>query len=396
MFQLHATLIQLLQSQPMSLAALAEAASVSLPTLRRAVKDLADHGWIALRGQSTLTGGRPAALYGLADSAHMVLGVHLQLPGMQLAAIDLAGSVLSARAVAGTDPLLPDDALREITAYVQTIRAGFPERRLLGIGIATPGFTDPATGEILAIGRAPQWHHFPIKARLEGGLGLPVVVDNNVDSMAIAELRHHDLSSQQDIIYLGFDEGFKVSIFLGGKRYRGPFGNAGNIGNSVICVSPLTNGNETRQAQILVSVSAVCQAFDAGLAQRDAVSPEQAAIQTLRDLPAKFRAILNAAEAGDDLCADIVTDMLDILAIVVANLLNAIQPNVFIVGGALSDLPPDLFAHFEAGVRRYLPSIVSHHLDFQRAQVRSPHLVPVGIAHAFLDQYIQAHDFYRV
>ena len=87
--------------------------------------------------------------------------------------------------------------------------------------------------------------------------------------------------------------------------------------------------------------------------------------------------------------------MLDILAIVVANLLNAIQPNVFIVA-APERSPPDLFAHFEAGVRRYLPSIDSHHLDIQRAQVRSPHLVPQGIAHAFLDQYIQAHDFYRV
>lgn len=396
MVQPHAAIIRCLSAQPMSLADLAAAAQVSLPTLQRAVKDLTESGWVRAAGRAATTGGRPAVLYGLDASTHLIIGVHLQLPGVRLAAVTLAGDVLDKRQIENGVATSPDEVVREIAAYVEQVARRYPARTLLGIGLAAPGFIDMASGEILAIGRVASWQHFPIKARLVAALGLPVIVENDVDSMAVAELQQGRIPTGQNLIYLGFTEGFKASLFLDGQRYSGPFGNAGNIGSTVLFCGQPADGSAPRQAQKIVSVRAVCQAFDERVGDAPTSNPMHAAIQSAGDLAAKFQRILEAAEAGDSLCASLAADMIALLAVVVANLLNTIQPNLLIIGGALSDLPPRLFNQFETAIRGYLPQPIANYVLIQRARLSSPNLVIAGIAREFLEQYVAQEDFFQL
>ncbi len=395
MAQLHVTIVRSLSAQPLSLADLAAAAQVSLPTLQRAVKDLTEAGWVRAVGRAATTGGRPAVLYGLDASTHLIIGAHLQLPGVRLAAVTLTGDVLDEHQIENGVATSPDEVVREIAAYVERVAHRYPARTVLGIGLAAPGFIDMASGEILGIGRVASWQHFPIKARLVAALGLPVIVGNDVDSMAVAELQQGRIPAGQNLIYLGFAEGFKASLFLGGQRYCGPFGNAGNIGSTVLFCGQPADGSAPRQVQKIASVRAVCQAFDERVSDAPSSNPAHAAIRSAGDLASKFQRILEAAEAGDSLCAPLVAEMIALLAVVVANLLNTIQPNLLIIGGALSDLPLRLFNEFETAIRGYLPQPIANYVLIQRARLSSPNLVIAGIAREFLEQYVVQEDFFQ-
>ena len=177
------TIVELLSQQHHSLADLQQQTQVSMPTLRRAVQDLVDNRWISTVGQSATSRGRPAMLYGLDDSTHCIVGVHLQLPGLRLVTVDLPGNVLDEINIDHYDTLSPEDVLLEIAEYVQSIEQTLPHRNLLGIGIAAPGFTDPQSGEIISIGRVPTWQNFPIQARITATLGLPTFIANDIDCL---------------------------------------------------------------------------------------------------------------------------------------------------------------------------------------------------------------------
>ena len=226
------TIIELLSRNELSLADLQLQTRVSMPTLRRAVQELVDHDWIAMVGQSTTPRGRPAMLFGLDDTTHLILGVHLRVPELRLVAANLHGEVLDEKTINSYDELTPDHVIQEIVEYTQHVEQQFPPRRILGMGIAAPGFTDPDTGEIISVSRAPTWQKFPIRTRIMASLGLPVVIANDIDCMAIAELLHSPPPMTDSLIYVGFTEGIKASIFFNGELYKGPFGNAGIIGRN--------------------------------------------------------------------------------------------------------------------------------------------------------------------
>ena len=379
----------------MTLAQLTEASQVSLPTLRRAMKDLADSRWVDLTGESHTTGGRPAALYGLDDSSYLIISVHFQLPGMRLGAVTLANHVIDDRCVSEHSLLQPADAISEVMSYIQECHERYPERPILGIGVATPGFTDPVSGEILAIGREAAWQNFPLKRRLETSLGLPVIVRNDVDCMAMTELQHGGYSLDQDLAYLGFDEAFKISMFIGAKCYRGPFGNAGNIGRSVVHISR-DRDVVPYQVQNIASARAVCTLFHKRVAEDDNPSPLHVTIQSADNCHEQFQLILTAAEAGDALCSELVADMIDILAVSIANLIHIVQPRVLIVGGVLGTMPAGLYAQLEDSIRKFLPSLINNYLILQRSRVSSPNLALAGVAYEFLEQCISAGNFYQM
>jgi predicted NBD/HSP70 family sugar kinase len=193
------------------------------------------------------------------------------------------------------EELQPDEAIHRIIDYVQHIQTNYPDRELLGLGLATPGFIDLATGKILFSIRAPQWQNFPLKARLEKELGLPVIIENDVDCMTAAELAHADLPDVTDILYLGFTEGVKVSMLLGGQLIKGPFGNAGMLGR------PTASPDESPE---IASVSSVCREFDRSVATLPAMSETLQEIANLTDRSEKFKAILNAVES-EQICKEL-------------------------------------------------------------------------------------------
>ncbi len=66
---------------------------------------------------------------------------------------------------------------------------------------------------------------------------MPVQIANDIDCMAFAEIQHTGKSLVDNLVYVGFDEGVKASMFLNGELYKGSLGNAGLIVNRLLNVA---------------------------------------------------------------------------------------------------------------------------------------------------------------
>ena len=384
LLNLKSSILTLLRQEPLSIASLSDATDVSLPTLRRAVEELIDAHWVRPVGRIPRTGGRPATLYGLDDRAYLILGVHLELPGIHFALTNLAGEIVNHQHLLGETDIRPNGVVRLIVDHVNRLKTQYTERQLLGLGIATPGYVDPSSGAILSIGRAPQWQAFPLKARLEADVGLPVIVENDIDCMTFAEIGDGGFNDIEDMIYLGFTEGVKASFLLQGQLYKGPFGNAGLIGHTTVVEDGrLCTCGKHGCLETVASVRAINSLFDKGIESGNWHDSDLQRIHALKDRIEKFQAILGAAEAGDPFCSEIIGDMLRGLELAIVNLIYLLQVDQLVIGGALSNLPDGLLARLETELRDKLSPILSHHLIIRRARRTEPHIAAVGATYRF-------------
>lgn len=383
---LQRSILRTVLNTPMSLADLQQTTQVSLPTLRRAVQDLSDAQWIRVVGQAEANGGRPAMLFGADSRRFVIVGVHLQLPGMRLITSDLTGEVLDEEKRFDRTTPTPDESILAVVAYVERVRAAFPDRVLLGIGVASPGFTDLASGDIISIGRVPSWENFAICRRLQAILGVPVQIANDVDCMAFAEFQQTSEPLEKNLAYVGYDEGVKVSLFLRGELYKGSLGNAGLIDSHLICADDRLSTDDMHQ---LLTVAGVNQIFEARVnALDEAERTHYRPILSTSNPRERFRLILHTADGENPLCLSIVQDLIVALSAAVANVVMIVQPDVIVIGGFLSALTTPRFVELESALRRHLPRLISNNILIRQSRFTSQNAAALGANHHFLQLYL--------
>ncbi|MBI1299086.1 ROK family protein [bacterium] len=383
---LQRSILRTVLNTPMSLADLQQATQVSLPTLRRAVQDLSDAQWIRVVGQAEANGGRPAMLFGADSRRFVIVGVHLQLPGMRLITADLTGDVLDEEKRFDRVTPTPEESILAVVDYVERMRLSFPERVVLGIGIASPGFTERVSGDIISIGRVPTWENFAICRRLQAILNLPVQIANDVDCMAFAEFQHTSEPLEKNLAYVGYDEGVKVSLFLRGDLYKGSLGNAGLIGSHLIHADDRLNADDMHH---LLTVAGVNQRFEERVnALDEAGRAHYEPILSTSNPRERFRLILHSADDNNPLCLSIVQDLIVALSAAVANVVLIVQPEVIVIGGFLSALTTPRFAELERAIRGQLPRLISNNALIRQSRFTSQNAAALGASHHFLQIYL--------
>ncbi len=366
-----------LSTRPMSLAQLVTATGASLPTVRRAVQRLTRERWIRIVGREGATGGRPANLFGFDDAVRTVVGVHLAHPGMRLVATDLSGTPLSVHVPDGLDELEPDPVVAEVDAFLRRFGHERPTRRVLGLGVATPGYVDATSGTVMSIGRAPGWSNLPLRERLRRASGLPVVVANDMDALATAEFGVAE--PIHSAIYVGFGEGLKYSMILDGAPFTGPFGNAGLIASDLLA-GPCRTGDEA-----LTSLSGVVAAYER---ERDASSPARGAEAVRR----RFHQLLDEAVAGEAPARALVARWTEVIGAQTAAVVHLLQPEALVFGGELASAPSAIQERLEAACRAHLPTLLDNALEVRPAGLRGPEATAVGAARVFLQRYLTAEE----
>ncbi|QPC84033.1 ROK family protein [Phototrophicus methaneseepsis] len=378
--QTHTSIIKSLSNTPMSLADLLNKTEVSLPTLRKAVQELTEKNWVQVVGQAETTGGRPAMLFGLDNHFYAIIGVHLQLPGMRLIVADLNGDVLQEQAIIQEEVPTPNQVIDIIVETIALLRREHPERELLGIGIAAPGYTDPVSGDIISVGRVEGWRNFPICSRLQAAVGLPTKITNDVDAMAIAEIRSANRPIDKNLIYLGLDEGIKASIVLNGSIYTGPFGNVGIISTRLLAVHDYLPPEIVNSSLTIHNINKLFDGEISQLSQAD----QRAYASILEETNPRQRVERIFAEQDLPVCVTVLGIVNRVIGIVAANLIHLIQPDTLVLGGVLSTMPANSYRKLEAEIRQYLPSLISNYLLIQPAFLSSPNAAAIGATHQFL------------
>lgn len=191
---------------------------------------LADDSTVALTGPNTI--GRPATTLRVDPSAGYAIGIKVASDTLTAAVTDLAATTLGIAAVARahkTDAEAVGDLFVAAADGALKI-AGVARDHLVGIGIGVPGIVDPETGRVCG-SPLPEWAHISLVALLESRLGLPVLLDNDVNTLTIAEQLFGAGRGTTNFLVVTVGRGIGMGVVVNGVVYRGARGGAGEFGH---------------------------------------------------------------------------------------------------------------------------------------------------------------------
>jgi predicted NBD/HSP70 family sugar kinase len=217
---------------------IARATGLSAPTVSEVVSDLVSAGVVRLGGQGPATGGRRGDLAELIPASYVVAALDLSARRPLLGLIDLCGELVD-----GSIVEVPRKAIDSPDALVEWLAGHGPSERVLGVGIAVPGVTDPAAGRIEW---SPRYGWRDVALRdllLAGGIADTVLVENDLNLAAVGE---HAASGDgsRNIAMLGLRGGLGAGLILNGTLYRGSHNSAGEVGYLTTDARPVTGSLE--------------------------------------------------------------------------------------------------------------------------------------------------------
>ena len=121
-----------------------------------------------------------------------------------------------------------DDDIEKVVAQAALdVAAGRP---LSGVGVSAAGLVDRA-GERVRFAAHLPWRDAPVRARLEERIGAPVVLDNDANCAAHAELVAGALRGVSSALLVTVGTGIGGAVVLDGRVVRGANGMAGEFGH---------------------------------------------------------------------------------------------------------------------------------------------------------------------
>ncbi|MBM0229509.1 ROK family transcriptional regulator [Micromonospora sp. ATA51] len=334
---------------PISRADVARRLGLSPPTVTAVTRSLIEAGVIRKVDDGVPRGGRPSELLAVVGPAGHAVGVKVAAGRLTGVRADLDGTLLDTFSAPFDEAAVnPFEAL---SALLAPHLAAVDDAPLLGVGLGVPGFVDSRTGLV----EAPLlgWRHMPLRDYLSQLLDVPVLVDNDVNTLAAYEHLYGLGRPYDDFLTITLGQGVGAAVVSGGDLRRGGHGAAGELGHLPIDPAgpPCHCGKRGCLETYVCDGALVEQAREVG-----AVGPDAG--------PADLRAAADNGHAG----AQAVYRAAGVrLGTVAAGLATVLDPQAVLVSGegtlAWTHLAEGFLTALRAGMFPPLADGVSVHVD---------------------------------
>jgi glucokinase len=241
-------LFQLLRDgAPRTRAQLAKSTGLARSTVAARVDELMRLGLVTPVEGAASTGGRPPSQFALNPAARVVLAIDLGASHATVAVLDLSADIIAERTDALDIALGPERVLGhaiEVGAALLA-SAGRASADIGAVGIGVPGPVEHSTGRPANPPIMPGWNNFDVPGWVAQHLDVPVLVDNDVNIMALGE-RAISWPGSEHLVFVKVATGIGAGIISGGRLVRGAQGVAGDIGHVRVArgsAVPCTCGN---------------------------------------------------------------------------------------------------------------------------------------------------------
>lgn len=327
------------------------------------VAKLVEKGYLREVGEGPSEGGRRPRLLSINNRLGYVVGIDIGATSLDLALADICGQIVQRRSEP-TDVLLPpEEVLGRCSEIIceMTLSIGVHPNLVLGIGIGVPGPVEFSRGVLVAPPLMPKWEEFHIRTFFQTTFPAAfVVVDNDVNIMALGELRGGDGIGLDNFIFVKIGTGIGAGIISNERLHRGSSGCAGDIGH--ICVD---------------KGGAVCRCGNIGCLEAMAAGPaiSEKALRAAQDGTSEFlrerlranhgtltpKDVNDACRNGDPVSLDIIRQSGQMVGDVLAGLVNFFNPSHIFIGGGIANFGNHLLATIrQAVLQRSLPLSTRH------------------------------------
>jgi predicted NBD/HSP70 family sugar kinase len=314
------------------------------------------------------SGGRRPIILEFQDRASFIVGIELGATHISCVLTDLRCNVRASWSVPAPVRENPELALEKMTTGVRAVleAAEVPQSRLLGLGVAVPSpVNHEQPGELLPL-VVPSWEGYNIATHLQKSFKRPVLVDNDANLGALAELWWGAGSSVKDLAYIKVATGIGAGLIIDGRIFRGSAGVAGEIGHTSI---------DQNGPQCICGLKGCLTTLIGTPALLERARRELHKSGSNREAPPNIDELVNMALDGDPVAVELIRYAGGTLGVGIANMLNLLNPKMVILGGGIARAGDLLLnAVREAIVQLSLPASISN------AEIRATGLNEWGIA----------------
>ncbi|MFD7920010.1 ROK family protein [Streptomyces sp. NPDC059740] len=325
-------------------------------------------GVVVERGGSADGGrGRPAHRLALAARSGAVLVADVDTGSARLGVADLGQRLLAHRVVPLDVAEGPVAYLDALTAALRDLLTGTdmaPDQvRCVVVGL--PGPVDSHLGRPVRPPILPGWDGFPVGDTLRDRFGCPVLVDNDVNLMALGEARA--LSAERSpLLFIKIGTGIGGGLVdAEGALHRGADGAAGDIGH----------------VRVAGADHVVCQCGNVGCVE--AVASAGAVLRRLHEHDEELRTIEDLAgrlRAGDATAVRAIRAATEPIGEVVAALVHFYNPRTVVLGGLVSAASDDVLAGVRSVVYRRALPLATRNLLLDHSVLGEPAGAAGGVA----------------
>lgn len=248
--------------------------------------------------------------------------------------VDEDGRIVDQAKTPTLAPKGADDVLRRIAEALDAIleKNGLARSDVPAIGFGSPGPLSPSRGVVIDTPNLG-WVDVHVSEVLKERLGLPVVLHNDANAAAFGEYWQGAGRGTDVMVLYTLGTGVGGGICMYGDLLVGPGENAGELGHMVI---------DPKGPQCPCGNNGCLEAYSAAKAVvRDALGAiDGGEATTLRDLcraEVTAKAVYDAAKNGDEISKKIFHTVGWSLGLAAGNMINVINAEIFVYGGAMSN-----------------------------------------------------------
>lgn len=278
--------------------------------------------------------------WGFLGTQGHVLGMDIGSYGLRSALIDLHSQIYDS-AYREPSASSAEDLLQDALDLSHSLlrKHNLPPERLVRVGVGFAGPVDARRGVTVLSPRMAGWEQFPLLQRIEDSFGAATLIDNDANLIALAEATFGIGRDVQNLFYLHISSGVGGGLVLDGRLYHGASTMAGEIGHAPIGLTDPQHPGERHTLEQHLSVRSLLQrSAELGL-ETDLLS------DIFGDNPTGRR---------------VVAEAVDVLALRIAQIVALIDPQMVILGGAVTRAGGDAFVEaVEQRMRDYTSALVA-------------------------------------
>jgi glucokinase len=287
---------------------------------------------------------------------HYGIGVDLGGTKIKTALVSNQGKIILSRYLEHAKNFNIDSVIDSIINEIGNLlyEAEISSDKILGIGMGVPGIVDYKNGTIVKMPNIPKGQNVNIKKILEDKFMIPALIDNDVNVTLLGEKLFGNAKNFENAIMLAIGTGLGGAILINGELYRGSQFAAAEFGHTIIkfdgkqctcggygCLEEYASGRA-----IIRNGREFINSF-----------PEESKktiMEIIDNDPDKLTArhIFEAARKGGKTSKTIIETFGTILGIGIASLINILNPEAVIIGGAISQSYDDFYKPLMEAVKK--------------------------------------------
>lgn len=262
--------------------------------------------------------------------------------------IDIGGTKIAAGLITKEGALLrrktyptPTESKESILIVLQKIIIDFTKQaeaagnKLVGVGVGSAGQVQHKKGLILSgTANLKDWNNIHIVEVLQEVTNLPIWLDNDANTFAIAEFLFGEARGTKDLIGLTLGTGVGGGVITNGKMLQGKWGGAGELGHLTVNMNgPGCNCGSRGCIEVYASGT--------GIANR---MKEKGRYLTSKE-------VFSLYEAGDLVAIEVIEQAMNALIYGIINLIHTFNPSVIVLGGGVVQGRSWLAELLQAGIQ---------------------------------------------